>query len=180
MDKCYRTKEIHQGPFGTDLLTMGLDRYFIINRVGLYKYLPAVIILPYFIYDFNGGDSFYQIVTAVLYNAGKNKQLWMTKPSQGCLNALQYLLCTIGTSLSHMWIMVIYEWWAICEWQCAKHSHPFLSERSFSSVYFREGCVMQVLSNNQSKRTVMNHVLFEICIYMHQASFDTEYRWVQS
>lgn len=99
-DKCYRTKEIHHGPFGTDLLAVGLDEYFIINGVGLYKYLPAVIILPYFIYDFNGGDSFYQIVTAVLYNAGKNKQLWMTKPSQGCLNALQYLLCTIATSES--------------------------------------------------------------------------------
>ncbi len=75
MDKCYRTNEIHHGPFGTDLLAVGLDEYFIINGVGLYKYLPAVIILPYFIYDFNGGDSFYQIVTAVLYNAGKNKQL---------------------------------------------------------------------------------------------------------
>ncbi len=66
MDKRYCTNEIHHGPFGTDLLAVDLDKYFIIYRVGLYKYLPAVINLPYFIYDFNGDDSFYQIVTAVL------------------------------------------------------------------------------------------------------------------
>lgn len=85
----------------------------------------------------------------------------MTKPSQGCMNALQCMLCAKRTSVSHMrgWIMVFYEWWAICEWQRSERSHLFLSERSFSSVYFREGCVMQALSNNPSKRTIVSWIM---------------------
>lgn len=78
----------------------------------------------------------------------------MTKPNQDCTNALHCLCCVQQAAIwataqtIRVCVMVIYEWWVIFE------------RHSFSFIYLKEHCVTQILSNSQSKQTL----LFETCI----------------